>query len=130
MSTRSTTFKFDVIGNDECLVLTSIDCTSSDKIAAYDLDQTLIRTKSVGPFPTDIFDWQMNNGSVIKKLQDLHGSGFKIVVFTNQAFIQFGTFTVGDIRDKFVAIQKKINVPMQFFAAGAFNVYRKPRIGM
>ncbi|KAG5668325.1 hypothetical protein PVAND_016269 [Polypedilum vanderplanki] len=121
---------FKVIGDNECIVVTSANCKSKSKIAAYDLDNTLIKTKTLGPFPKDIYDWQLNFKEVPEKLKILHGCGFKIVVFTNQAFIQFGTFTAEEIREKFDAIQKKINIPMQFFAAGVFNVFRKPRIAM
>ena len=52
------------------------------KIAAFDLDHTLIKPKSGRKFPKDYDDWVLLDG-VKKKLTDLYEDDFKIVVFTN-----------------------------------------------
>ena len=43
----------------------------SSKIAAFDLDNTLIKTKSGNKFPQSYKDWQVWDDSVIPKLHKL-----------------------------------------------------------
>ena len=50
---------------------------NTDKIAAFDMDYTLIKTKS------ESLDWDILNNRVPTKLRRLHTNGFRIVVFTN-----------------------------------------------
>ena len=54
------------------------------KIAAFDLDLTLITTKSKQKYATDENDWEWCYPNVIEKLQEVYKSGFKIVIICNQ----------------------------------------------
>jgi bifunctional polynucleotide phosphatase/kinase len=54
------------------------------KIAAFDLDWTIIRPKSVGTFLKDVDDWTWYRPSVPEKIKSMHEKGFKIFIFTNQ----------------------------------------------
>jgi hypothetical protein len=69
--------------------------TAPLKIASFDMDWTLIRTKTGNTFPKGKDDWLMlydddKPGATAKKLQSLHKDGFQIVVFTNQAGVAIG----------------------------------------
>lgn len=53
------------------------------KIAGFDMDYTLIKTKSGKKFPVNKDDWVLENAKVSRKLSNLAQNGFKIIVFTN-----------------------------------------------
>ncbi|KAH9464469.1 hypothetical protein Pst134EB_004004 [Puccinia striiformis f. sp. tritici] len=62
------------------------DPSPSSKIAAFDIDGTLIRVKSGKKFPTNADDWKLWASNVPKKLQEAHANGFAIVLLSNQNF--------------------------------------------
>jgi bifunctional polynucleotide phosphatase/kinase len=70
------------------LVYTTDDVKASSKVAGFDMDGTLIKTKSGAVFPKNTGDWQLWSPKVVTKLQQLHADGFKIVIFTNQRGIE------------------------------------------
>jgi len=54
------------------------------KIAGFDMDWTLIKTKSGRTFAKDKDDWEFLYGDKTKeKMSGLHKEGFKVVIFTN-----------------------------------------------
>lgn len=122
--------KWDSVDNGRCLVFTSQGVEGRNKIAAYDMDNTLIKTVSGNVFPKNIDDWQLNYQSIPKKLKALHENGFKIVVFTNQGGIEKGNQTTQNIKKKIMTIHQRLEVPVQFFIATGYTKFRKPRIGM
>jgi bifunctional polynucleotide phosphatase/kinase len=58
----------------------------STKIRAFDLDSTLIQTRSGKVFPIDADDYQWGIGVLIQ-LKKLHDDGYTIVIFSNQSGI-------------------------------------------
>lgn len=116
--------------NDKCLVFTSADCEGRSKIAAYDMDNTLIKTVSGLVFPRNIDDWTLNYSNVSAKLKAMHEKGFKICVFTNQGGVESGKMTVSEVKRKIFMISQRLAVPCQFFIATRNDKYRKPRIAM
>uniref|UniRef100_A0A182T3N0 PNK FHA domain-containing protein n=1 Tax=Anopheles maculatus TaxID=74869 RepID=A0A182T3N0_9DIPT len=111
-------------------IYTSAGVVASEKVAAYDMDGTLIKTKSGNVFPKSIDDWQIAFPEVPGKLKSLHRNGFKLVIFTNQAGIGKGKVRIEDFRQKIEALVRKLSVPMQVFIATGAGKYRKPRPGM
>lgn len=64
--------------------LTPVDSHSySSKIAAFDMDWTLIKTRSGGTFARNVSDWLLWHDKVATKLRRLVADGFRVVVFTN-----------------------------------------------
>jgi bifunctional polynucleotide phosphatase/kinase len=116
--------------DNKCLVFTSKGVVSSEKIAAYDLDNTIIKTMSGNVFPKSIDDWQLNMPDVPKKLRRFYENGFKICIFTNQAGVENKRITVDEIKKKIIMIQARLEVPMQFFISTGTTIYRKPRTKM
>lgn len=112
------------------LVYTPTNCKASEKVGAYDMDGTLITTRSGKVFPTDIYDWKMAGGTVVPTLKAKHKDGFKIVIFTNQAGVSSNKTTVADIKKKIENVIEGLGVPVQAFIATGDNFFRKPMTGM
>lgn len=122
--------RWDSVGNGKLVVFSSSGLQSSSKIAGYDMDGTIIKTKSGNVFPKNTDDWQIIFPEVPDKLQRLHKDGFKICFFTNQAGIARGKVDLNDFKLKIKNIVKKVNVPVQVFIAIGTGYYRKPLPGM
>ena len=56
------------------------------RIAAFDLDGTLIKPKSKAVIPKDVDDWQWLSPSVPMVVRDLYEKGYCIMIFTNQTY--------------------------------------------
>ncbi|CAD7087902.1 unnamed protein product [Hermetia illucens] len=122
--------EFESIETGKLLVYTSDGVKSSNKIASFDMDGTLIKTKSGRVFPKTIDDWQIAYSEVPGVLKSLHEDGYKIVIFTNQGGISKGRMTTKEFKFKIMSITEKLNVPVQAFIATSDSVYRKPKLGM
>ncbi|KAI9187815.1 DNA kinase/phosphatase Pnk1 [Blastocladiella emersonii ATCC 22665] len=103
----------------------------SSTIASFDLDKTLIATKSGAKWPKNDDDWVLLYPTrVPERLKELHENGAKIVVFTNQAGIGSNRSKLVGFQGKVINIARAIGVPMQIFIATHKDIYRKPRPGM
>ncbi|XP_034485355.1 uncharacterized protein F21D5.5 [Drosophila innubila] len=122
--------RWDSAANGELVIFSSAGLQASNKIAGYDMDGTIIKTKSGNVFPKNTEDWQIIFPEVPEKLQRLHKDGFKICFFTNQAGIARGKVDLNDFKLKVKNIVKKLNVPVQVFIAIGSGYYRKPLPGM
>ena len=102
--------------------------TIKNKIAAFDLDYTLIQTKSGRRFPKDKDDWKLMFPNISDKLKKLEG--YSIVVFTNQKNIE-KRMGLNAFRERCADIQKEIDIPMVFYISlGTSEYSRKPFPGM
>jgi len=98
----------------------------SNKIAAFDLDHTLIEPNHKKIFPKDYDDWLWKpNIKCILKL--LNSSGWTIVVFTNQGGKNISR---EGLLYKFNNIKDDIDIDICFIASIARNYNRKPFPGM
>ncbi|KAJ5709949.1 Polynucleotide kinase 3 phosphatase [Penicillium malachiteum] len=109
------------------------------KIAAFDMDSTLIKTRSGNTFPRSADDWQWWDGSVAAKLGSLHEEGYQVVIFSNQKKISIqkeikagktDSKSLTMFKEKLTAIMSALNIPMSVYAATQATEYRKPRLGM
>ncbi|EFN59940.1 hypothetical protein CHLNCDRAFT_133012 [Chlorella variabilis] len=100
-----------------------------DKIAAFDLDGTLVGTKN---------DWKWFNKAVPSVLQELHEDGYQLVIFSNQGGIK-GALSGkasenvrGRVDNVLAALSKKAKkeIPVQVFIATKDDEHRKPGTGM
>ncbi|XP_076290389.1 polynucleotide kinase 3'-phosphatase [Lasioglossum baleicum] len=121
---------WESIDKGELLMYTTNGVEGRPKIAAYDMDGTLIKTRSGLVFPKDYDDWQLIYPEVTGKLKALHGNGYKIVIFTNQHGLGSGRHVVKLFKNKIENIVRRIGVPIQIFIATGHTIYRKPTIGM
>jgi bifunctional polynucleotide phosphatase/kinase len=98
-------------------------------MAGFDLDGTIIKTKSGRRFPKDMNDWQLINDSIKIKLSSLIDNGYTIVIFTNQKNLE-KRLGIEAFRKKCKNIQTELGVPMVFYVALINNYMRKPFPGM
>lgn len=95
--------------------------SSSSKIAAFDLDHTLIKPLGNRTFPRDKNDAQYAfDGDIIpKKLDQLHRDGYAIVIFTNQRRLK-------DPRIIYDKVAKYVGRDANVFISKEYDGYRKP----
>ncbi len=98
----------------------------NSKIVSFDMDDTLIKTKSGAKFPKDSKDWIFWHEKVVPNLKEWSKKGYKIVIFTNQNGISKGHTTETQIKQKIESISQQIGVPMQALVASTDDSYRKP----
>ncbi|KAF2465858.1 PNK3P-domain-containing protein [Lindgomyces ingoldianus] len=104
------------------------------KIAAFDLDSTLISTRSGELYASDEQDWKWWHKSVPMKLAELYDNDYQIIIFTNQ-----GRLTDENRQEapeaqmwkrKVDVLLNVLDIPLILYAACANDNYRKPRTGM
>lgn len=110
---------------------TSATGSTTRKIAAFDLDSTLIKTKSGKLFGgNDSTDWEFAFSTVPQILHNFHQNGFHIVIFTNQKGIGSETMQIEHFKNKITDIVSNLNLPIDIFIATQDDYYRKPCTGM
>ena len=110
----------------------------SEAIIGFDMDDTIITTKSGKVFATNKDDWQWMYPSVPTRLRELHekeGEKKKIVIFTNQGGINgkkgYDKAKEASILGRIEAILAALpGVPIQVFVATTDDEYKKPATGM
>lgn len=129
------------------------------KIAAFDLDSTLITPTSGKRHAGDAADWKWWHHSVPSRLRQLyneeeyvfemspiaqyeaHICRYQVVVFTNQGGLTLHPdpkskapkslkSRVADFKQKCNSILAHFDIPITLYAATAQDIYRKPRAGM
>lgn len=130
MSKADKKSSWDWVQHDSCLVGCSPNIKASEKVASFDMDDTIITRKSGAKFPINADDWVLLNDKVAPTIKQLAADGFKIVIFTNQMGITTGKSKASDIKTKVANIAASLGIEMQVFAATAEDEYRKPGLGM
>lgn len=104
--------------------------SSPPKLAIFDLDDTLVRTKNGRSFPKDADDWQIiYPNSVQEKLKKLVKEGFAIFIVSNQLGVSKGYLTLEVLEQRLKNILNELDVPIYILASTCEDEYRKPCIG-
>ena len=126
----SNTNKWENIDNKELFIYTPVDCQSMSKIAAFDVDGTIIKTKSGARFPKNKDDWEFYFHDIPQKLKKLIEEHYKIVFFTNQSGVGKDEKKIKAFKSKIENIVNQISLPIQVYIATGKTTYRKPLPGM
>lgn len=102
---------------------------SSKKVAAFDMDGTLIATKSGKTFAVNESDWKIYPPQTIPRLKQLHSEGYKLVILSNQHGIAKGKTDVGAFKKKVEQVQAALGVSMIGLFATDKSEFRKPCVG-
>lgn len=100
------------------------------KVAAFDLDSTLITTKTRAKFPKTAHDWKFAFNRVANILATLAGEGCVIVIFTNQAGVNNGRINESFVQARLDGIMAAVKADIGVFVATGKDNYRKPATGM
>jgi DNA 3'-phosphatase len=100
-----------------------------NRVIAFDMDGTLITTKSGATFSKSIDDWKFLYPNVPAVLRQEYESGAHLAIISNQNGVSQGHTTVTELTKKLRAIVDAIGVPMDVLCAFENDIYRKPRIG-
>ena len=95
------------------------------KIGMFDMDGTLIKTKSGETFPTDKDDWEWRFPNVPDRLRAL-SKDHKLYIITNQAGISSGKQIETQILEKIGKMLTELNIPITVFIPTAKDYWRKP----
>mmetsp|Transcript_582 Transcript_582/g.4074 ORF Transcript_582/g.4074 Transcript_582/m.4074 type:complete len:328 (-) Transcript_582:319-1302(-) len=102
------------------------------KIAAFDLDGTLVLTKTKATFPRDEHDFRVYNEEVPKKLKALQKQGYRLVILSNQGGIK--SAVTGKMAHKVMKrvdlVLKELNITCKVILSTSKDKYRKPETGM
>ncbi|KAK3988791.1 putative bifunctional polynucleotide phosphatase/kinase [Cladorrhinum sp. PSN332] len=113
------------------------------KIAAFDLDSTLITSASGKKHADQPGDWKWWHYSICPKLRLLYEDEFQVIVFTNQGGLTLHpdpkakappkgySERVANFKKKCNAVLSSIGIPeITLYAATGKDMFRKPRTGM
>lgn len=102
------------------------------KIAAFDLDGTLVLTKTKMTFPRDEHDFRAFNEEVPKKLKALQKQGYRLVILSNQGAIK--SAVTGKMAHKVMTridlVLKDLEITCKVILSTSKDAYRKPESGM
>ncbi|OGM41792.1 polynucleotide kinase- 3'-phosphatase [Aspergillus bombycis] len=109
------------------------------KVAAFDLDSTLVSTASGNTFPKNSSDWKWWHDTVPSRLKELSADGYYVIIISNQKKISLQKEMKGgrsdsksltNFKERVSAVMKQLDIPLSVYAATLDDGYRKPRIGM
>jgi bifunctional polynucleotide phosphatase/kinase len=107
------------------------------KIAAFDLDDTLIIPSGPNRWVRSASSWKWFHASVPAKLKQLHNDGYVVVVLSNQANVivkkaneLHDPASLRNLKACLNAAFNSLDVPLSFYAATGEDHFRKPRTGM
>lgn len=115
-------------------VLDPAGLAGNARIVSFDMDDTLIETKSGKVFAQGRSDWKWLFPSVPEVLKRLHADGVKLVIFTNQGGIDgksgYDVTKERSICGKIEDIIAELGIPVQVFVATTEDKFRKPATEM
>jgi DNA 3'-phosphatase len=101
-------------------------CTT---VVGFDMDGTIITTKSGATFAKDSSDWKFLYPDIPTQLQARHQAGAHLFIVSNQNGVNKGHVTVAQLMTKFDNIVSGIGLPMDIACAFASDCHRKPNTG-
>lgn len=96
------------------------------KLAMFDLDGTLIQTKSGRRFPKDENDWKFFSKNLQQKIKDLNVN-FSIIIISNQAGLNGNSKLMEEWKTKLNSLVALLDVPLRVYCSIDHDLHRKPQ---
>lgn len=101
----------------------------TNKIAGFDLDGTLIETRSGEVYSRTAIDWKWKYDTVYQTFANLVNQGYTIVIVTNQLGISTGKVSLNEMRKKIHYVCNAMGLPIIVLMSTKMDKYRKPSTG-
>ena len=98
----------------------------TNKLAMFDLDNTLITTISGKIFQINENDYKWKYDNIVIKLRKLFKNNYSIIIISNQAGIEKGKQTYEKFTNKLNKLIQLLNIDIFIFCSTGYNIYRKP----
>ena len=102
----------------------------AQRIAAFDMDYTLITPKRGKGLPQGPNDWKFLTPKIGEKLKEVSDQGYAVVIFSNQKGISKGKTSSDVICQKIENFTKGFDFPLAALFATQDDYHRKPGRGM
>lgn len=101
-------------------------------VKAFDMDSTLIRTKSSKVHPIDAEDWIPWHPTLVSEKLRAAASeqSCRVIIISNQRGVTNQNIPIQEIQQRFEAAIRLFRIPCDAFLAIDDDVFRKPRIGI
>lgn len=103
-----------------------IDLTNS-KMAAFDLDHTLVKPTEGKKYSETDSDWELYDKSIPQKLAKLDKDGYHLVIISNQKGMSKGKVDPNVWKSKLLKLVNLIGLDFTIFCSLKDDLYRKPR---
>jgi bifunctional polynucleotide phosphatase/kinase len=113
--------------NNDYIEIYNSEFILNEKIASFDLDDTLIKPKSGKKFAIDENDWTYKYENVKNVLNNYNNRNYCIIIISNQKNLKDKKLEQWIIKIK--NIIKDLNIPIKVYASILDNIYRKPNVG-
>lgn len=109
------------------------------KIAAFDLDDTIIIPNTGNKWARSATGWKWWDQSIPGHLKALYDGGYLVIILSNQGNIslkdnpkslQKDTASLINLKNQIASIFRQLDFPISLYAATGQDRYRKPRMGM
>lgn len=100
---------------------------NNNKIAAFDLDDTLVKPKNGKKFSESDDDWEVYDKSIPNKLTKLVADGYSLVIISNQKGIGSGKVNAETWKNKIKNIVNFFGLNFIILCSLNDDMYRKPR---
>ncbi|CAM9299483.1 unnamed protein product [Discosporangium mesarthrocarpum] len=122
-------------GEWECLEGGAVLVRHSDRprvstsVLAFDMDGTLIKTKSGKRFADGEGDWMLFSPVVPDRLREAYDRGCRLAIISNQLGVSKAKVDKEKLQAKVDAVVEALGVPIDVYLSCKDDYYRKPRPG-
>lgn len=101
----------------------------TDKLAIFDLDDTLIKPRMKRKYPNSRYDWEFCFDNIFEKLEKYYRDGYFLVIISNQGGLK-NKEKLQEWKEKINDIFSEFEKPIRIYYSIKEDIYRKPCRGV